>query len=120
MLVVLVGAALLSGCAVPADATDDAVPAGNSAVVEYVDPGLTEEMTSVQIADIQVPGPASGRDPGLPNLVGSASIPVRVYEPEGEPWAELVWAHGGSFVYGNLDWPEADWVSRSFSGSPSR
>lgn len=75
----------------------------------------TEEMTTVQITDIQVPGPAAGRETGVPNLVGSASIPVRVYEPEGEPWAELVWAHGGSFVRGSLDWPEADWVAQRFA-----
>ena len=74
-----------------------------------------EGMTTVQITDIHVPGPGAGREAGIPNLVGSASIPVRVYEPEGEPWAELVWAHGGSFVRGTLDWPEADWVSRSFA-----
>lgn len=44
---------------------------------------------------------------------GSATVPVRCYEPAGEdPIATLVWAHGGSFVRGTLDWPEADWVSR--------
>lgn len=74
----------------------------------------------MQITDIQVPGPAAGRDPGVPNLVGSTSIPVRVYSPAGEPWAELVWAHGGSFARGTLDWPEADWVSRSFAAAGIR
>lgn len=80
----------------------------------------TEGMTTVQITDIHVPGPADGRETAVPNLVGSTSIPVRVYEPEGEPWAELVWAHGGSFVRGTLDWPEADWVSRSFAAAGIR
>lgn len=43
-------------------------------------------------------------------------VPVRRYEPTPtaavEPWATLVWARGGSFVRGTLDWPEGDWVSR--------
>ena len=42
-------------------------------------------------------------------------VAVRVYEPQGEARATLVWAHGGSFVRGNLDWPEADWVSKRFA-----
>ena len=40
---------------------------------------------------------------------------MRAYEPAGEAWATLVWAHGGSFVRGTLDWPEADWVARRFA-----
>ncbi|WP_350348091.1 alpha/beta hydrolase fold domain-containing protein [Agromyces sp. G08B096] len=40
---------------------------------------------------------------------------VRVY-PAGAPGgAGLVWAHGGGFVAGDLDMPEADWVARSFA-----
>ncbi|WP_395244679.1 alpha/beta hydrolase [Agromyces sp. MMS24-K17] len=42
---------------------------------------------------------------------------VRVY-PVGEgvprPGPGLVWAHGGGFVAGDLDMPEADWVARAF------
>jgi acetyl esterase/lipase len=39
---------------------------------------------------------------------------VRVYRPDGPtaPSAGLVWAHGGAFAFGDLDMPEADWVSR--------
>ncbi|UOQ59142.1 alpha/beta hydrolase [Leucobacter rhizosphaerae] len=77
-------------------------------------------MAPVQITDIVVPGPAAGREPGVPNRLGSAAVPVRVYSPEAEPWAELVWAHGGSFVRGTLDWPEADWVARSFAAAGVR
>lgn len=57
-----------------------------------------------------------------PNRRGSARVPVRVYEPEAQelrgrdaPWGTLVWAHGGSFMRGTLDWPEADWVARRFA-----
>ena len=50
---------------------------------------------------------------------GSAEVPVRVYGPA-SPWATLVWAHGGSFIRGTLDWPEADWVARRFAESGVR
>jgi acetyl esterase/lipase len=41
-------------------------------------------------------------------------VPVRVYEPEGPNDGRpcLVWMHGGAFVGGDLDMPEADWVAR--------
>ncbi|MGK0715274.1 alpha/beta hydrolase [Leucobacter sp. W1153] len=58
---------------------------------------------------------------GSPNRLGSASVPVRAYEPQGEePWATLIWAHGGSFVRGTLDWPEADWAARAFAEAGMR
>lgn len=69
----------------------------------------------MRIMDIEVPGPAADVDPGVPNRIGSAAVPVRSYEPEGAPWATLVWAHGGSFVRGTLDWAEADWAARRFA-----
>ncbi|MFD6140167.1 alpha/beta hydrolase fold domain-containing protein [Promicromonospora sp. NPDC060271] len=39
---------------------------------------------------------------------------VRVYEPASgvDRVAGLVWAHGGAFMHGDLDMPEADWVAR--------
>lgn len=41
---------------------------------------------------------------------------VRVYPAAAEArGAGLVWAHGGGFVAGDLDMPEADWVSRAFA-----
>lgn len=80
----------------------------------------TEEHRTVQITDIAVAGPAADREPGTPNRLGSRTVPVRVYTPAAAPWAELVWAHGGSFVRGTLDWPEADWVARSFAASGIR
>ncbi len=69
----------------------------------------------MRISAIEVAGPAAGREPGSPDRLGSAAVPVRLYLPAETPWATLVWAHGGSFVRGTLDWPEADWVSRRFA-----
>lgn len=70
----------------------------------------------LRVTSFEVPGPGAATA-AVVNRAGSAAIPVRSYEPaEGvEPWATLVWAHGGSFVRGTLDWPEADWVSRRFA-----
>lgn len=78
---------------------------------------------SVEVREFEVPGPAAGvvgdaqvatAADGV-NRVGSDSVTVRSYVPSGVPWATLVWAHGGSFVHGELDWPEADWVSQRFA-----
>lgn len=44
-------------------------------------------------------------------------LPVRLYPvPDGVPCvAGLVWAHGGGFMYGDLDMPEADHVARTLA-----
>ncbi|WP_243736035.1 alpha/beta hydrolase fold domain-containing protein [Leucobacter luti] len=93
------------------------------ASAELVTAGLTpaeqEQGAHMRITDIEVTGPAAAQHPGTPNRIGSDRIRVRAYEPVlepgGKPWATLVWAHGGSFLRGTLDWPEADWVSRQFA-----
>lgn len=78
----------------------------------------------VQTVDMEIDGPATGRTIGVPNRVGSERVRIRAYEPElepgGKPWATLVWAHGGSFVRGTLDWPEADWVAHRFADAGIR
>ncbi|GAA1974876.1 alpha/beta hydrolase fold domain-containing protein [Microbacterium pumilum] len=40
---------------------------------------------------------------------------VRVYAPEAPAGPGLVWLHGGGFAAGDLDMPEADWVSKQFA-----
>lgn len=46
-------------------------------------------------------------------------VPVRSYPAAdgaaGAPAPGLVWLHGGGFVHGDLDMPEADWVARQFA-----
>lgn len=96
---------------------------------------IRDEEIGVSVRNELLPGPAAaapgapadtaGAGPsGSPNRLGSAAVPVRVYEPQGDssqaPWATLVWAHGGSFVRGTLDWPEADWVARAFAEAGMR
>lgn len=49
-------------------------------------------------------------------LVGPHGVlRVRLYAPSVPSGHGLVWAHGGGFAGGDLDMPEADWVSRAFA-----
>lgn len=44
---------------------------------------------------------------------GRVIIPIRLYRPlNSTPSASLLWVHGGSFISGDLDMPESDWVAR--------
>lgn len=80
---------------------------------------------ALRIQDLNIPGPglqmAASLEDAVINRSGSAEVPVRRYDSldaagnEAEPWAVLVWAHGGSFVHGGLDMIEADWVARQFA-----
>jgi acetyl esterase/lipase len=45
------------------------------------------------------------------------SFPVRVYPAEEPNGAVFVWAHGGGFLGGTLDMPEADEVARRIAGA---
>jgi acetyl esterase len=61
----------------------------------------------------------SGEPPPVPTRADSAPgphgpVPVRVYRPNDSAGNGpcLVWMHGGAFMFGDLDMPEADWVSR--------
>jgi acetyl esterase len=43
-------------------------------------------------------------------------VPVRVYLPDHDGNAPcLLWMHGGAFIGGGLDMPEADWVARELA-----
>ena len=57
----------------------------------------------VDVHDTVAPGP-------------HGDIPVRVYSPVGGLSGRgLVWVHGGAFMFGDLDMPEADVVARELS-----
>ncbi|GAB3398863.1 hypothetical protein GCM10027515_04520 [Schumannella luteola] len=61
---------------------------------------MTRESDAVRIEDRELTGPH-----GL--------LPVRIYHPAAAPGElGLVWAHGGSFIGGDLDAAESDWVAR--------
>lgn len=71
----------------------DKVAAFHAAVPGYIAPDVGTE-------DLAIPGP---RGP----------IDARVYRPRsGAPTQALVWVHGGAYMFGDLDMPEADVVSR--------
>jgi len=64
-------------------------------------------LADVVLSDVTIPGPA-GR-----------TLAARAYvDPTAEPsGAGLVWAHGGAFLGGHLDMPEANWVSLELAAS---
>jgi acetyl esterase/lipase len=55
-------------------------------------------MPNVSVEDRTVPGP-------------HGEVPVRIYTPGDAPRRALLWLHGGGFMGGNLDMPEAHLVS---------
>ena len=58
-------------------------------------------LANVETADIRIDGP-HGR-----------LVPARLYRDAGAPASgrALVWVHGGAFIGGYLDMPEANWVA---------
>ena len=54
---------------------------------------------SMEIRNITVPGP-------------HGEVPLRIYTPQSPSGEALLWMHGGAFIKGDLDIPEADTVSR--------
>lgn len=76
-------------------------PEEASAMAAWSAPFGEPEPTGATAEDREIPGP-------------HGPIPVRIYRPAaGEPsGAGLVWYHGGAFLGGDLDMPEADLVAR--------
>jgi len=73
----------------------DPRPGLDTASLVRADPTLA----SVAITDVDVPGP-------------HGDVPVRLYSDRSRAaTSALVWIHGGGFVGGDLDMPEAHWVS---------
>ena len=61
------------------------------------------------------PPQVATRDDTVPGPHGP--VPVRVYSPagDGDDRPGLVWLHGGAFLGGDLDMPEADWTARQMA-----
>lgn len=77
----------------PTPEVSAALAAWDAAVPGYVIP-------DVQVEDLAIPGPLG-------------PVEARVYRPHGvTPTQGLAWVHGGGFVFGDLDMPEADVVAR--------
>jgi acetyl esterase/lipase len=71
-----------------------------------------ESHPDYQVPDVRV------RSETLPGPHGA--VPVRIYDDAGDavPAGQrpaLVWMHGGAFIGGNLDMPEADWTARELA-----
>ena len=64
----------------------------------------TTPTATLHIEQAQAPGP-------------HGPVPVRIYRPEAGDATRpaLVWLHGGAFLGGDLEMPEADWVAREIA-----
>jgi acetyl esterase len=77
----------------------------------FEDPALAEKRKAFEeYPGYEVPAVATRMDEA-PGPHGP--VPVRIYTPGSAGDAPcLVWMHGGAFMAGDLDMPEADWVAR--------
>ncbi|KUO05553.1 alpha/beta hydrolase fold domain-containing protein [Streptomyces caeruleatus] len=84
-------------------------PAGSRTIADYEALGAPlgpPEDWDLRIEDRAIPGPGP-------------AIPVRIYRPAGvatSPRPCLVWMHGGAWIGGDLDMPEAHETARGFAG----
>jgi acetyl esterase len=86
--------------------------------IESFETGLADPTQKAQLDEFMSitgappPPDVETRDTAAPGPHGP--VPVRIYEPwDGDRDRPcLVWMHGGAFVGGDLDMPEADWTAR--------
>lgn len=62
----------------------------------------TTDRQAIEVADRVLEGP-------------HGPLPVRIYSPEAPHGPAFVWVHGGAFAAGDLDMPEAHWVSTALA-----
>jgi acetyl esterase len=76
-------------------------PAQRALLDEFMSITGAPEPPQVPTRDETAPGP-------------HGPVPVRIYSPAGDATDRpcLVWVHGGAFVGGDLEMPEADWTAR--------
>jgi acetyl esterase/lipase len=82
----------------------------------FEDPRYAEVRSAFEYHPDYVPPDVSVRRDAAPGPHGP--VPVRVYDAatsakSGRPC--LVWMHGGAFIAGDLDMPEADWTARELA-----
>jgi acetyl esterase len=78
---------------------DPALAARRKAFEEYPDYTVPAVATRMR----EAPGP-------------HGSVPMRIYTPDRTANSPcLVWMHGGAFIAGDLDMPEADWIARELA-----
>jgi acetyl esterase/lipase len=79
---------------------------------EGTDPQLRQRLEGQAVSGTYDPPAATVTDTAAPGPHGP--VPVRVYQPvpAGANRPLLVWCHGGGFVGGDLDMPEADATAR--------
>ncbi|SFS16817.1 Acetyl esterase/lipase [Microbacterium sp. cf046] len=65
------------------------------------------ELAQISFHDVTIDGP-------------HGPIPARVYTPVSAPLSTFMWIHGGAFVTGDLNMPEAHWVSLSLAAAGHR
>jgi acetyl esterase len=94
---------LLEGIASFPEALAD--PEKKARLDAFMEPGEQPPSPPVTVHDDAAPGP-------------HGPVPVRVYQPvhaADGPRPALVWMHGGAFMGGDLDMPEADTVARELA-----
>jgi acetyl esterase len=81
-----------------------------TAMADPAQRALLDEFMAITGAPL--PPQVETRDETAPGPHGP--VPVRVYLPDGDATDRpcLVWVHGGAFVGGDLEMPEADWTAR--------
>lgn len=80
------------------------------------DPKVMALLEHTHPEELTYQAPATQTREHLAKRPGSVQVPVRIYSPKecsGRPI--LVWCHGGAFVGGDLDMPEADATAREIS-----
>lgn len=80
------------------------VPEHEEARLAFQAPFADIEPPAAEVENLTVPGP-------------NGPVPVRIYRRAGAPAGAvgLVWMHGGAFMYGDLDVPEADHFAREMA-----
>lgn len=106
-------------------------PAGEGgAETELANPGEARFRQIVEALELLDRRPGEAGPKGPPSLDGGfpglevrdlviagphGDVPARTYRGATASWAGLVWVHGGAFVAGDLDMPEAHWVGQALA-----